>query len=102
MSVPRSATISPVRTVLDRVDRAEPEPGGQDPVERRRRAAALHVTEHDRAGLLAGPLLHLVGQELADPAEPDVPEGVQPLGWPTVAFSPPSGVAPSATTTIGA
>ena len=67
------------RAVADRADRVHAEPGGQNPVERGRRAAALDVAEHRAARLLAGPLLDLLGQQLADTAQPDVAERVEPL-----------------------
>ena len=50
MSVPRSATIVPAVAVVHRVDRVQAEAGGQHPVERGRRAAALDVAEHGRRG----------------------------------------------------
>src|SRR5437763_201527 len=67
----------PERAVADRADRVHAVPGGQHPVERGRRAAALDVAEHRTAGFLAGPLLDLRGQQLADAAQPDVAERVQ-------------------------
>jgi len=57
---------------VDRCDRVQAEAGRQDPVEGRRGAAALDVAEDRAAGLLAGPLLDLLGQHLADAAQPDV------------------------------
>ncbi len=65
--------------VLDRVDRVQAEAGGQPAVPRGRGAAALHVAEHRGARLLAGALLDLRGQPLADAAEADVAEGVDLL-----------------------
>jgi hypothetical protein len=57
------------------------------------------VPEHDRAGLLPGPLLHLVGQQLADPPSRTCPKAsCSPVA---VAIVPSLGVAPSATTMIG-
>src|SRR4029453_15184904 len=40
--------------LVHRVDRVDAEPGGEHPIERGGRTAALDVAEHDRAGLLAG------------------------------------------------
>src|SRR5690606_13271334 len=65
-----------VVTLGDRVDRGQPEAGRHPPVAGGRGAAALHVPEHDRARLLAGALLDLGGDPLADAPEPDVAEGV--------------------------
>ena len=76
MSVPRSATIVAEGTVGDRADRVHAEPGRQHAVERSRRAATLDVAEDRAAGFLAGALLDLVRQQLADPAQPGVPERV--------------------------
>ena len=70
--------LAPV-ALVDRVDRLQAEPGGEHPVERGRRATALDVAEHDRAGLLAGLRLELLGQPLADAAEADVAERVELL-----------------------
>ena len=62
--------------VGDGVDRLQAEAGGEPAVERRGRAAALDVAEHDGARLLAGALLDLAGEPVADAAEADVAEGV--------------------------
>src|ERR1700729_2313385 len=60
-------------------DRLQPEPGSQHPVEGGRGTAALDVPEYRAAGLLAGALLDLVRQHLADAdhAQPYVAERVQ-------------------------
>src|SRR5829696_857338 len=47
------------------VDGVQAEAGGEHPVVRGGGAAALHVTEHDRARLLAGALLDLLREPLA-------------------------------------
>ena len=77
MSVPRRATIVPEVAFVDGVDRVQPEPGGEPAVEGGRRAAALDVAEHRGARLVAGALLDLLGEPLADAGEPDVAEGVE-------------------------
>ena len=53
----RSATIDPNAPSWHGVDGGDAEAGGQDPVERGRRAAPLDVAEHDGPGLVAGALL---------------------------------------------
>jgi hypothetical protein len=58
------------------VDRVQAEAGGQHPVEGRGRAAALHVAEDGRAGLLAGAALDLPLEPVGDAAEARVTEGV--------------------------
>ena len=63
--------------VGDGADRLQPEAGGEPPVERGRRAAPLHVAEHDRARLRARALLDLLGDPVTDAAEPDVAERVE-------------------------
>ena len=95
----RSAVIIPQAPAWAASIAARPEPGGQHPVKRRRRAAALHVAEDRGAGLESGPLLDLLLEPMADPAEPRVPElvALRPL---TTLIVPSLGVAPSAATTI--
>jgi hypothetical protein len=66
---------------VDEVDRGHAVARGQHAVERRGSAAALGVAEVDAARLVAGALLDLLRQRLADAAEPRVPEGVE-LGLP--------------------
>src|SRR5579862_9595336 len=51
-------------------DRRQSEPGGEDTVEGGRRAAALDVAEDGRPGFVAGPLLDLSLQRVANTAEP--------------------------------
>src|SRR6202034_3316688 len=60
------------RLLVHRLDRAEAEPGREHAVERGRGAAALDVDEDRGARFLAGALLDLAGQEVADAAQPDV------------------------------
>jgi hypothetical protein len=50
------------------------EAGGQHPVVRRRRAAALHVPEHRRPRLLAGARLDLALEQLTDPPSRTCPK----------------------------
>src|SRR3569623_3489969 len=68
----------PVRALVRGDRRVQAEPGGQDPVERRRRPSALHVAEHGGAHLLAGAPLQLLAELLGDPGEPAVPVLVDP------------------------
>ena len=96
-----SATICAERAVVHGVDGGDAEPGGQHAVERGRRAAALDVAEDRHPGLEAGARLDLVGERVADAAEPHVAELRRPR--PTrSAIVPSFGAAPSATTTIDA
>ena len=62
--------------LVHRLDRVQAEPRGEPAVERRRRAAALDVAEHDGAGLLARTLLDLRREPVADATEAYVTEGV--------------------------
>src|SRR6266496_3783337 len=61
----------------DGVDGMQPEPGGQHAVEGGGRTTTLDVAEHGRARLLAGALLDLRRQPVADAAEANVPERVE-------------------------
>ena len=84
---------------MRRVDRREPESGGEHPVKRGRGAAALDVAEHGGARLEARPCLDLLLEPLADPPEPRMAELVQ-LARSQTLIVPSFGTAPSATTTI--
>src|SRR5918995_263406 len=59
---------------VDAIRCLEPEPRREDPIGRRRAAAALHVPEHGYTGLVAGALLDVASERVADAAESDVPE----------------------------
>src|SRR5262245_31674036 len=48
--------------------RGTPKSRGEQPVVARRHSAALKVTEHEGAGLLAGNLLNLIGHAASDAA----------------------------------
>ncbi len=59
------------------VDRADAEASREDPVVRRGRAASLDVAEHHGARLVAGALLDLLLEQMANAAEPLVAELVE-------------------------
>ncbi len=59
---------------FDEIGSLEPVARREDAVTRRRRPAALDVTEHRDARLVARPLLDLPAERLADATEPNVSE----------------------------
>ena len=61
---------------MHRVDGGDAETRRQHAVERGRRAAALHVPEHDGARLVARARLDLAGQRVTDAAEARVAERI--------------------------
>ena len=61
---------------MDEVGRLQPEARRQHAVARRRRAAALDVAERRDARLVAGAVLDLLAEHLADAAQEDVAEEV--------------------------
>ena len=61
----------------DEVACGEAQAGGEDAVVGARGAAALEVAEDDGAGLDPGQVFDLAGDDVADPAEPAVAEGVE-------------------------
>ena len=64
---------------MDEVDGGDAEAGRQHPVERRRRAAALHVAEHHDPRLEPGAVADLAGDHVGDAAEAHVAELVVDL-----------------------
>src|SRR5699024_1442814 len=64
------------RLLVHGLDGVNAQTGGEDTVEGAGGAAALHVAQDHRAGLLAGALLDLLGEGLADAAQTHVAEGV--------------------------
>src|SRR5437773_5088637 len=62
----------------DQLHRGDAEPGRPDPVHRRRRAAALEVSEHGHPSFETGLVLDRARKNVADAAlgEPDVAEGI--------------------------
>ncbi len=61
---------------MECIDRMEPEPGGQHPVEGGRGPTSLDVAEHSGPGFLARPGADLDFEELADPSQAGMTEGV--------------------------
>ena len=77
ISVPLRTTRLAELTGVDEIDGGEAVAGGEHAVVGRGGASALGVAEVDAAGLVAGTLLDLFGEDLADAAEADVAEGVE-------------------------
>src|SRR3972149_1375608 len=63
--------------LFDLLNRGPPKARGQDAVKPRRRSAALQVSQHGNAGLVARARLDLSREHAPDAAQPHVPERVQ-------------------------
>ncbi len=80
ISVPCSADHGAEPALRDGVHGMQAEAGSQPAVVRGRGTAPLDVAEHGRPRLVAGAVLEFALQQLADPSEPLVTEGVLPAG----------------------
>src|SRR3954453_22668331 len=71
----QSGHLAPLALVR-RVDRMEPETRGEHPVEGRRGAAPLDMTQHGGPSLVTGSMLDLALEPVGDPAEADMAESI--------------------------